>query len=77
VKMAFLVNFLHFFANYATTKKTFSRNLSAQDILDTTYVSNLMFLGLHSPEISFGEKNPVSQTPTHLILLSMDFSAPH
>jgi len=45
--------------------KLFSGNLSARIIpkLDATFVPNLTFLGLLSPEISFGEKN--SHPDTH------------
>jgi len=46
--------FWRFFANIAAITKTFL-NLSARIILDATFLPNLMFLGLLSPEISFGE----------------------
>jgi len=51
-------------ANFATIKN-FSRNLSTHIILvlDATFVPNLTFLGLLSPEISFGEKT-VTQIPS-------------
>jgi len=51
--------FLAFFANFATIRKLFSRNLSARivHVLDATFMPNLTFLGLLSFEISFGEKN--------------------
>jgi len=50
--------FWQFFANFATIKKTFSKNPRASIILvlDATFLTNLTFLGLLSPEISFGEK---------------------
>jgi len=54
----------------------FSKNLSVYIILvpDTTFVPNLTFLGILSPEISFGEKNshPLTQTDRQLILPSMN-----
>jgi len=34
-------------------------------ILDAIIVPNLTFLGLFSPEISFGEKQSLTQTPTY------------
>jgi len=48
--------FASFFANFATIKTLFYRNLSGHIILiqDTTFVPNLMFLGLLGPEISLG-----------------------
>jgi len=48
---------LALFANFATIKKDFSKNLSAHIILvlDATFVPN--FLGLLSPEISFGKNS--------------------
>jgi len=53
-------------ANFSTIKKTSSKNLNVCVILvlDVTFVPNLTFLGLLSPEISFGEKT-YTQTPTH------------
>jgi len=45
--------------------KNFSRNLSVRTILvlQATFVPNLMFLGLFTPQISFREKN--SHLHTH------------
>jgi len=49
----------------ATTKQTFPKNLIVHIILilDASIVPNLMFLGLLSPGISFGEQSP-TQTDT-------------
>jgi len=51
-------------------------------IIDATFVPNLAFLGLLSPDISFGEKtvtHPDTHTPTHtdtqLTLISVNLSA--
>jgi len=46
--------------------KTFSKNLSVYifPIPDATFVPNLTFLGLLSPEIKFKEKTVTTQTPT-------------
>jgi len=64
-----------FFANYATIKN-FSKNLSVciSIILDATFVQNLTFPGLLSPEISFGEKT-VTHPDTQLVSSSMNPSA--
>jgi len=64
MKMAFFLAFLRFFANFATVKKL-SRNLSARIILvlEAAFLLNLTFLGLLSPEISFGEKKTVTHNP--------------
>jgi len=45
------------FANFATIKKTSSKNLSVHIILilDATFVPNLTFIGVLSPEISLGK----------------------
>jgi len=45
--------------------KKFCRNLSAPiiPVLRATFVPNFTFLGLFSPEISFGEKKSPTQTP--------------
>jgi len=72
----FLVYFGRFIVNFAKIKKTFSKNLSVYIILalNTTFVLNLMFLGLLSAEISLGEKN--SHTlDTELISPSVNHSA--
>jgi len=64
---SFLPIFGVYFANFATINNFFSKNLSARIILvlDATIVPNLTFLGLLSPEISFGEKNSHPPTQTH------------
>jgi len=61
------------FANFATIKKLLSKHLIARIILvlDVTFVPNLMFLGLLSAEISFGEKN---HPATQLISPSVNFT---
>jgi len=72
-----------FFANFATMKNRFSKNLSARLILpvDATFVSNLTFLGLLSPDISLGEKNnhhPCTHPDnTQLISPSVNLGDPH
>jgi len=57
--------FLCFFLQILPQQKTFSKILSMCiiRILDATFVPNLTFLGLLSPEILFGEKT-VTQPPT-------------
>jgi len=71
------VLFLAFLANFDTIKNI-SKNLHACIIiiLDATFVPNLRFLGLLSPEISFGEKKQSpTQTPTQLISPFVNLSA--
>jgi len=71
-----LLAYFNVFANFETIKKTFAKNLSAHIIfeLDTTFVPNLTFSGLHSPRISCGEKT-VTRSPTKLISRSVNLSA--
>jgi len=56
---------LFFFVQILPQLKNFSRNLSVHIIyaIDTTFVPNLTFLGLLSPEILLGEKK-VTQSPS-------------
>jgi len=47
-------------------KRLFFKNLSARIIVqDAIFLPNLTFLGLVNPEISFGEKQSPTVTPTH------------
>jgi len=64
-KLAFLAYVGGFFANFATVKNFFSKTVTARMILvlGATFVPNLTFLSLLSPEILFGEKE-VAQSPT-------------
>jgi len=65
-RMCFFGVFWHIFRICFENLKTFSKNLSASIflLLDATFMSNVMFLGLLSPEILLGEK-PVTHTATH------------
>jgi len=58
------IGILAVFVNFAAIKKTFSENLRACIIFvqDATFVPNLTFLGVLSPEISFEEKT-ISHPP--------------
>jgi len=69
--------FWFFCKNLATIKKLFQNlNVCIILVLDATFVPNLTFLGLLSPDMSFGEKT-VTHTDTQLISRSVNLNAPH
>jgi len=67
----------HFGIFEAVFVANFAKNLSAHIILvlDATFVPNLTFFGLLSPEISFAEKSPDTHQDTQLVLPSVNLSA--
>jgi len=66
VKNGIFGRFLAFFLILPQLKNFFSRNLSTHItlILEATFVSNWMFLGLLTAEVLFGEKQSPTQTDT-------------
>jgi len=66
-----------FLANFAAIKKLFSENLSTRFILvlDATFLPNLTFLGLLSPDISFGEKKQSPRRPIDFAIRELQCSA--
>jgi len=57
--------FWHFFANFDTIRKTFTKSAHIILIPDDTFVPNMTFLSLLGPEILFGEKtHPTRHTHT-------------